>query len=212
MSKKKSNKKAAAKKTSRKWPKMLADDAVVEENPIEEVAPEIESNELNLEFAEDDADESLEFTSDDDSGIEAGESEIDIEVEISSDSEEDTLSAASLEDEEEIVSDDLGLENTELGSFEAAQIEDVETIPPDQLRSIIESILFTTDKPISIALIKQAFKGTQIKSKDIREALQTLSEEYNQSARDSRRRKWAFTSRFDGKTSTDFRRTQRSSG
>jgi segregation and condensation protein B len=191
MSKKKSNKKSISKKTSRKWPKMLADDTVVEENPIEEVNPETEtespepeseSNELNLEFAEDEGDESLEFTSDDDSGIEAEESETDIEVEISGDSEEDTLSAASLDDEDSD-SDDLGLDNSELGSFEAAQIEDVETIPPEQLRSIIESILFTTDKPISIALIKQAFKGTQIKSKDIREALLALSEEYNQSAR-----------------------------
>ena len=199
MSKKKTNKKSAAKKTSRKWPKMLADDTTPEESPIEEVTPETEtespepeSSELNLEFADDDGDESLEFTSDDDSGIEAGESETDIEVEISSDSEEDTLTAASLDeedtyaeesDEQEIPSDDLGLDNSELGSFEAAQIEDVETIPPEQLRSIIESILFTTDKPISIALIKQAFKGTQVKSKDIREALHSLSEEYNQSAR-----------------------------
>lgn len=192
MSKKKSAKKPA-KKSSRKWPKMLADDTQVAEAPIEEVTAETEteeasdSNELNLEFAEEEpVDEALEFTSDDESGI-SPEEEADIDVETGSDSEEDTLSAASIDEEaveeSEGAGEDLGLDNTELGGFEAAQIEDVETIPPEQLRSIIESILFTTDKPISIALIKQAFKGTQIKSKDIREALQALSDEYNQSSR-----------------------------
>ncbi len=234
MSKKKSAKKpakAAKESTKQRWPKMLADDTQVEETPIEEVTPETEtevlsdSNELNLEFAEDDgADESLEFTSDDDSGITADSGDdTEVEIETSADGEEDRMSAAGVgeisdeddnddvddkneavetleasgentgesgeqtndqtEDENDEPADELGLDNSELGSFEAAQIEDFEMITNGQLRSIIESILFTTEKPISIAVIKQAFKGTQIKSKDIREALHTLSEEYNSSDR-----------------------------
>ncbi|NJL24899.1 MAG: SMC-Scp complex subunit ScpB [Calothrix sp. SM1_5_4] len=74
----------------------------------------------------------------------------------------------------------LELGGTELESFESAQIEDVEVLAPEQIRSVVESVLFATDKPISIAVIKQSFKGTQVKSKDIREALTELANEYMQ--------------------------------
>jgi segregation and condensation protein B len=79
--------------------------------------------------------------------------------------------------------DSSELEGTELESFEAAEIEEVETLSPEQILSIVESSLFATDKPISVAVIKQAFKGTQVKSKDIREALESLREEYVSSHR-----------------------------
>jgi segregation and condensation protein B len=83
--------------------------------------------------------------------------------------------------------DELGeqqeLEGTELEGFEAAEIEDVEQLSPEQVQSIVESVLFATDKPLSIAVIKQAFKGTQVRSKDIREALHALQKDYNDSFR-----------------------------
>jgi segregation and condensation protein B len=90
----------------------------------------------------------------------------------------------------EIEMQDLDLEfaetdiaGSELETFESADIEDVEMLSCEQIRSIVESVLFATDKPQSIALIKQAFKGTNVKSKDIREALTALSEEYESGAR-----------------------------
>lgn len=75
--------------------------------------------------------------------------------------------------------EDGELAGTELESFASAEIEDVEILTSEQIRSVVESVLFSTDKPLSIAVIKQVFKGTQVKSKDIREALSGLAEEYN---------------------------------
>lgn len=77
----------------------------------------------------------------------------------------------------------MELEGTELENFEAVEIEDLEVLTSEQVRSIVESVLFATDKPISIAVIKQVFKGTNVKSKDIREAINTLMEEYANSFR-----------------------------
>ncbi|MGE0529402.1 MAG: SMC-Scp complex subunit ScpB [Bdellovibrionales bacterium] len=75
------------------------------------------------------------------------------------------------------------LAGTELESFESAEIEDVEHLTPEEIRSVVESILFSNDKPLSIAVIKQSFKGTQVKSKDLRDALTAMAEEYAQSHR-----------------------------
>lgn len=75
------------------------------------------------------------------------------------------------------------LEGTELEGFEAAEIEEVEQLSPEQIQSVVESVLFATDKPLSIAVIKQAFKGTQVRSKEIREALHSLQKDYVDSFR-----------------------------
>ncbi len=98
--------------------------------------------------------------------------EIDVDAEVDTDGEDDDDS-----DAQGI------LEGTELEGFEAAEIEDIETLSQEQIQSIVESVLFATDKPQSIAVIKQAFKGTQVRSKHIREALETLQTEYNDSFR-----------------------------
>jgi segregation and condensation protein B len=161
--KKKSVKKSSAAKKG-DWKKQNSDPTpleaaaeVREEAAIEEAAESlIENSELNLEFAEDESDE---------------EERIATEEEVEG-SDDEGVQAASDE-----------LENTELGSFESANIEDVEVISEEQIRSVVESILSTTDKPISIALIKQVFKGTQVKSKDIREALTALMKDYESTSR-----------------------------
>lgn len=67
------------------------------------------------------------------------------------------------------------LEGTELEGFESAQIEDVEFLTTEQVQSTIESVLFSTDKPISVSFLRQIFKGTNIKTKDIRAALETYA-------------------------------------
>lgn len=78
----------------------------------------------------------------------------------------------------EEVTEPAHLDGTELSDFESVEIEDLEFVATEQLLSILESLLFATDRPLSLALMKQAFKGTNIKNKDIKEALDTLASQY----------------------------------
>lgn len=84
---------------------------------------------------------------------------------------------------EEEVPADVNLQGTELDSFEAAEIEDIEFVEEEQLESIIESILFASDRPVSLASIQMVFKGTNIKKDKIRRALDRLAVEYAGSRR-----------------------------
>ncbi len=59
-----------------------------------------------------------------------------------------------------------------------ADPEPTEFIEASQLISIIESLLFSTDKPVSVATIKQIFKGTNVRTKDIMRALDSLASEF----------------------------------
>ena len=70
------------------------------------------------------------------------------------------------------------VEGTELEDFESAEVEDLEFVEQERVVSIIESLLFATDRPQSLALLRQAFKGTTVKSKDIKRALEELMVEY----------------------------------
>lgn len=75
------------------------------------------------------------------------------------------------------------LTGSELDAFEAAEIEEVEFIEDERLESIIESILFASDRPVSLASIKMVFEGTNIKSDRIRRTLNQLAVEYAGSRR-----------------------------
>lgn len=77
---------------------------------------------------------------------------------------------------EEVI--EVELEGSELESFESAQIEEVEFIEDEQLESIVESILFASDRPVSLASIQMVFKGTNVKKEKIRRTLDTLAVEY----------------------------------
>lgn len=70
------------------------------------------------------------------------------------------------------------LEGTELDTFESAQIEDLEFVEDEQIESIIESILFASDRPVSFAAIQIVFKGTTVKKEKIRKALDAIAVEY----------------------------------
>ena len=60
-------------------------------------------------------------------------------------------------------------------SNESSGLSDVEEfITNDQLISVIESLLFSTDKPVSVATVKQIFKNSNVKSKDITRAMETI--------------------------------------
>ena len=70
------------------------------------------------------------------------------------------------------------IEGTELDAFESAQIEELEFISDEQMESIIESILFSSDRPVSLASIQMVFKGTQVKKDKIRHTIENLAVEY----------------------------------
>ncbi len=67
---------------------------------------------------------------------------------------------------------------SELDSFEAADIEDVEFIEEEQIHSIIESILFASDRPVSFAAIQLVFKGTNVTKDKIRRVIDSLAVGY----------------------------------
>lgn len=94
---------------------------------------------------------------------------------------ESFLPEASEEDLEEEVEDessDMSLEGTELDNFESAEIEETEFVEEERLESIVESILFASDRPVSLASLKLVFKGTNIRGDKIRRALDQLAVEY----------------------------------
>jgi segregation and condensation protein B len=71
--------------------------------------------------------------------------------------------------------DDLiaGAVSDELAAYETGDVDDSEIkLESYQVLSIIESLLFASDKPVSFDLIKQAFKGTQLKTPDIKRAIE----------------------------------------
>lgn len=70
------------------------------------------------------------------------------------------------------------VDGTELENFETAQIEELEFVEEEKLESIVESILFASDRPVSLASIQHVFKGTNIKKDKIKRALDTLAVEY----------------------------------
>lgn len=73
----------------------------------------------------------------------------------------------------------LGLEEA-AAAIEEEEIPDepTEFIDHDKLVSIVESLLFSTDKPVSLATFKALFKGSNIRTKDIMRALDQLASSY----------------------------------
>lgn len=74
--------------------------------------------------------------------------------------------------------DEVSVEGTELDNFDSAEIEDTEFVEEERLESIIESVLFASDRPVSLASLKLLFKGTNIRTDKIRRTLDQLAVEY----------------------------------
>ena len=73
---------------------------------------------------------------------------------------------------------DVDLEGSELDGFESAQIDELEFVEDEQAHSIVESILFASDRPVSLASIKEVFKGTNVRKDKIKRILDNLAVEY----------------------------------
>lgn len=101
------------------------------------------------------------------------EQELDFVVE----SEDGTATDLEAGPEEETLPE-VDLQGTELDSYDAVEIEDVEFVEDERLESIIESMLFASDRPVSLGALKMAFKGTNIKTDRIKRTLNQLAVEY----------------------------------
>ena len=98
------------------------------------------------------------------------------------DSEAMKLDEDEVSDEEASVSAETAegedLDESELGDFDSAEIEELEFVEDEQLESIIESVLFATDKPVTLNALKIIFKGTNVKTDKIRRTIEKLSVTY----------------------------------
>ncbi len=99
----------------------------------------------------------------------------------SSDGESDSIEATT---QEEAFSDEASSQineeiiGSELEEFSSAAIEELEFIEDTQLESIVESILFATDRPVSLPTLKQIFKGTNVTNARLKRVLESLQVEY----------------------------------
>jgi len=70
------------------------------------------------------------------------------------------------------------VEGSELEAFESAEIEEKIFIEDERAESIIESLLFASDKPVSLATLRELFKDTNIEKAHIKRILDRLAVEY----------------------------------
>ena len=89
---------------------------------------------------------------------------------------EDEMSAS--EETIEASESEVDVSGTELDQYQSEEIEEIEFIEDEQVESIIESILFASDRPVSLASIVEVFKKTNIKKDRIRKMLDSLAVEY----------------------------------
>jgi segregation and condensation protein B len=81
------------------------------------------------------------------------------------------------EEEIETAAVEEGLSEAETAIADA-ELGHAEFIDEDRAVSIIESLLFTSDRPVTTATMKQIFKGSNIRAKDITRILDELAAEY----------------------------------
>lgn len=137
-----------------------------------------------ISISADDTEESIEAAAD----AEAESNDSEIETIIGTAAELDSFDPADVdgdeESDEEYVNEFAGesqtdgLAGTELEGFASAEIEVVEELPIERIASVVESLLFSSDKPQSVAMLKAAFIGTKVKSADIRKAIALLETQF----------------------------------
>ncbi|QDK45533.1 SMC-Scp complex subunit ScpB [Bdellovibrio sp. ZAP7] len=167
------------KKNSKKNKEVL--DTEVMETEVA-VATEVETEEVTFEMTAEETEEtSAEEGSDELNELDGIEADASIFLQEEEESEgflPEATDDEAAEMEASEGADDVSVEGTELDGFESADIEEVEFVDEERLESIVESILFASDRPVSLASIKLLFKGTNIKGDKIRRALDQLAVEY----------------------------------
>lgn len=74
-------------------------------------------------------------------------------------------------------------ENSELADFDAAEVLEIENLEDHQVDAIVESLLFASDKAVSIPSMRAIFKDTNVKSHQIRESLGRLARDLEDNPR-----------------------------
>ena len=72
------------------------------------------------------------------------------------------------------MTEDLDLGNSELAGFESAVVDEIEQLEIDQIDSIVESLLFASDKPVSLGSMRAIFKGTNVKTTELKSSLERI--------------------------------------
>ncbi len=137
---------------------------------LERVMDSIEMAGASLDFFEEDL-ENTESASVEEPVEESGE---EMELEERLVDSQDSMEAAT--QDEEASSEDL----SEAETIDMLDEDDGkgEFIEQKQAYSIIESLLFSSERPLGLGTFKQVFKGTNYKSKDIKKALEDMQSEY----------------------------------
>lgn len=142
---------------------------------------------------------SEDLIADTESPMDINDSKVDSEPKEALNSEVEALSELSFIEEDEVVESFLSdfetseteeetpyiaekveealVEGTELESFESAEIIETEFVEEERLESILESILFASDRPVGLAALRAVFKGTNIRTEQIRRCLERISVE-----------------------------------
>lgn len=160
-----------------------ADVVVAERNDDQEAEMMADSEEAMSE-AEEIMAEADEIMAEEEETSEEGDVEVETSIFLQEEEEtEGFLPEASDEDVQameaaETDDDEVSVEGTELDNFDSADIEEVEFVEEERLESIVESVLFASDRPVSLASLKLLFKGTNIRGDKIRRALDQLAVEY----------------------------------
>lgn len=145
------------------------------EEQIETTEDWVEAADVNIETAEEamvEDDIVIEETLETASHESDGENEAQRETSQRDSTQMEQTGFAALTENSEAESGDSEDESEEIAQ------EPTEFIEHDQLVSIVESLLFSTDKPVSVATIKQIFKGSNVRTRDIHQALEMLASEY----------------------------------
>ncbi len=138
-----------------------------------------EVDESEVDELDTDIDESTDadMISDEATDAHAGADEV-TDLNMSADDDLDELSQVLREElSGELRQGEFDLGGSELESFESAEIDELDKLENQEIQSIIEGVLFASDKPVSMAAIKAIFKGTNATNERIRRALDALSVE-----------------------------------
>jgi segregation and condensation protein B len=179
----------AVENTDEAVPTMEADAVQAEpEESADEIAPEeltadeaiaLFDDEEEADAVAEDVDPADESLYADDSGNDADDDSTDIDesdATVATDAEELTELEAvfgakdELEEVEALPDEAVG----ELGEFQPVEIEETVQVEADSVRAVVEALLFATDRPMSFESMRGVFKGTNVKSADLKQALSDI--------------------------------------
>ncbi|MEM7645515.1 MAG: SMC-Scp complex subunit ScpB, partial [Pseudomonadota bacterium] len=129
-----------------------------------------------------DADSEILEASDSDDVSEEGFEAMEAQDEASLEEASEEMEMAS-EDSLESLSEAGELEEGENLEMIASEENTEEFVDQTQALSVLESLLFSSDRPLGIGTFKQVFKGTNYKTKDIKKALEELQSVYAEASR-----------------------------